>query len=290
MKNKAHIPDNTKYPDDFYLTHALSDSAIEFIEAQNVQDKPFFLYLAHYAPHAPIQAPEDRIQKCMERYKAGFIKLQQQRFERQKQLGVAPKNASLRDQTNSWNKLSEEDKNEWVKTMATYAAMIEIMDDGIGQLINVLKKNGQYENTLIMFLNDYGSSPERKAKRRSAAVLCSALSNTPFHGFKAHVLEGGIASPLIISWPKQLAEHANQIRHGHCHIIDILPTCLEATGINFPNSFKGIKPVHSDGQSLIAAVKGSELEERPFFWEHSHSKAVYHEGWKLPNDKNNWKL
>ena len=73
MKNHDLIDDNTKYPDDFYLTHALSDSAIEFVEAQNDQKKPFFLYLAHYAPHAPIQAPEERIQKCLERYKPGFV-------------------------------------------------------------------------------------------------------------------------------------------------------------------------------------------------------------------------
>jgi arylsulfatase len=93
MKNHQLIDDNTKYPDDFYLTHALSDSAIEFVEAQSNEKKPFFLYLAHYAPHAPIQAPEERIQKCLERYKPGFVQLQQARFDRQKKLGVAPKNA-----------------------------------------------------------------------------------------------------------------------------------------------------------------------------------------------------
>ena len=173
--------------------------------------------------------------------------------------------------------------------MATYAAMIEIMDDGIGQLIDVLKKNGQYENTLIMFLGDNGSTPERKGTK-AVADLCAALSNTPFNGVKAHALEGGIASPLIVSWPKQLAQDAKQIRHGHCHIIDILPTCLEATGINFPDSFKGITPVRPDGVSLMAGVKGEELEKRSFFWEHHKSRAVYHDGWKLVADKNPWKL
>ena len=289
MKNNEHIPDSTKYPDDFYLTHALSDSAIEFVEAQNDQKKPFFLYLAHYAPHAPIQAPENRIQKCIERYKAGFVKLQQERFERQKKLGVAPKNASLRDLSQKWDTLSEKDKNDWFKTMATYAAMIEIIDDGIGELIDVLKKNGQYENTLIMFFSDNGSTPERKGTK-AVADLCAALSNTPFNGVKAHALEGGIASPLIVSWPKQLAEHAKQIRQGHCHIIDILPTCLEATGIKFPDSFKGDTPMRPDGISLMSGVKGKELEKRSFFWEHNKSRAVYHDGWKLVADKNPWKL
>ena len=95
MKNDKLIPDSTKYPDDYYLTHDLSDSAIEFVESSVDQQKPFFLYLAHYAPHAPIQAPKERVQKCIERYKAGFVKLQQERLERQKKLGVAPPNAVL---------------------------------------------------------------------------------------------------------------------------------------------------------------------------------------------------
>ena len=110
------------------------------------------MYLAHYAPHAPIQAPEERIQKCLDRYKPGFVQLQQDRFERQKKLGVAPKNAVLRNQAGSWKKLSAQQKNTWMKTMATYAAMIEIMDDGIGQLIDVLKKTGQYEDLSLIHI------------------------------------------------------------------------------------------------------------------------------------------
>jgi len=176
--------------------------------------------------------------------------------------------------------------------MATYAAMIEIMDDGVGQLIEVLKKNGQYDNTLILVLSDNGSTPERKGRKGkdTAAHLCAALSNTPFSGVKAHALEGGISSPLIVSWPEKLKEHANQIRDGHCHIIDILPTCLEAAGVDFPGSFKGIKPVQPDGINLMAAVKGAELEKRSFFWEHYKSRAVYRDGWKLVADKDPWKL
>jgi len=107
MKNNEHIPNTTKYPEDFYLTHALSDSVIEFVESQNDQSKPFFLYLAHYAPHAPIQAPEDRINKCIDRYKAGFVKLQQERFERQKKQGVAPENAVIIDRSSGKNSVMQ---------------------------------------------------------------------------------------------------------------------------------------------------------------------------------------
>ena len=245
MKNHELINDNTKYSDDFYLTHALSDSAINFVEAQNDLKKPFFLYLAHYAPHAPIQAPEERIQKCLERYKPGFVQLQQARFDLQKKLGVAPKNAVLRNQAGSWKKLSTQQKNTWMKTMATYAAMIEIMDDGIGQLIDVLKKNDQYDNTMIVFLSDNGSTPERK---NVGAHLCASLSNTPFSGVKAQTFEGDIFA-FYLQLAQKLAKYGGQIRHGHCHIIDVLPTCLEATGVSFPNSFNTITP--ETGWSLL---------------------------------------
>ncbi len=291
MKNGAHIDDNTKYPDDFYLTHALSDSAVEFVDAQVGQDRPFYLYLAHYAPHAPIQAPEDRVQKCLERYRAGFELLQRERFARQQELGVVPENAKIAGGMPSWDTLSDAQKEEWAKTMATYAAMIEIMDDGIGELIETLKKNGQYDNTLILVLSDNGSCPGRKGEP-PVSTLLAALSNTPYRSFKCHTFEGGIASPLIISWPDKLREQAGAVRHGPCHIIDILPTCLDAAGVEFPSAFRGGKPVAPDGGSLMDAVVGAELPPRPLFWEHWGSRAVYQDGWKLVADgvSKSWEL
>ena len=163
--------------------------------------------------------------------------------------------------------------------MATYAAMIEVMDDGIGELIETLKKNGQYDNTLILLLSDNGSTPERRG-----SSTYPMLSNTPYRSFKAHALEGGIASPLIVSWPAKLREHAGTIRHGPCHIIDILPTFLDAAGVEFPSAFRGGKPVAPDGGSILDAVTGAELPTRPFFWEHEGSRAVYQDGWKLVAD------
>jgi arylsulfatase A-like enzyme len=110
------------------------------------------------------------------------------------------------------------------------------------------------------------------------------LSNTPYRSFKAHTFEGGIASPLIVSWPAKLREHAGGLRHGLCHIIDILPTCLDAAGVEFPSVFRGRKPVLPDGGNLMDAVKGAELPQRPLFWEHGGSRSVYQDGWKLVAD------
>ena len=278
MANYEHLK-GVEYPDEYYLTDDLSNKAIDFVKPQLEEGRPFFLYLAHYAPHAPIQAPKERIQKCYDRYLAGFEKLQRERFSNQQSLGVIPENASIAAGMPSWDSLNDTEKKEWATLMATYAAMIEIMDDGIGQLIELLKQNGEYENTLILFLSDNGSTPERKGSETYAL-----LSNTPYRSYKAHTFEGGIASPLIVSWPKQLSQHAGKIRHGMCHIIDLLPTLLDAANVEFPSSFHGLQPVAPDGESLMEMVKGAEALARPFYYEHMGSRAVYHEGWKLVAD------
>ena len=261
------------------MTEDLSDSAIEFVQLQIDQDRPFYLYLAHYAPHAPIQASADRVQKCFDRYMEGFETLQRERFARQRELGVIPENATIAAGMPSWDELSGSQKRKWAKMMATYAAMIEVMDDGIGSLIETLKKNGQYDNTLILVFSDNGSTPERKG-----STTYAMLSNTPYRSYKAHTFEGGIASPLIVSWPEKLREHAGSLRHGQCHIIDILPTCLDAAGLEFPSEFRGRKSVLPDGRSIMAAVKGAALPQRPLFWEHGGSRSVYQDGWKLVAD------
>ena len=278
MKNREHLEEGN-YPKDYYLTEDLSDSAIEFVDSQADKDRPFFLYLAHYAPHAPIQAPKARVQKCLQRYLAGFEKLQRGRFSRQQTLGVLPENTTLASGMPAWDKLSDAKKNAWATKMATYAAMIEIMDDGIGGLIEVLKKIGQYDNTLILLLSDNGATPEGKA-----STTFAMLSNTPYRGYKSHTWQGGVSSPLIVSWPKKLGGHAGNVRHGMCHIIDVLPTCLDAADVEFPASFRGSTPEVPNGASLMAAVKGADVLARPLFWEHQGSRAVYQDRWKLIAD------
>jgi len=151
----------------------------------------------------------------------------------------------------------------------------------------VLKEKGEFENTLILVLSDNGSTSEDKG-----GLSFPMLSNTPYRGQKAQTWEGGISSPLIVSWPDRLKAHAGSVRHGRCHIVDILPTCLEATGVEFPSSFRGKKPAAPHGGSLLSAASGAELSERPMLWEHGRRSAVYQDGWKLVSDAPDqaWKL
>ena len=289
MTNREHLPEGKDaYPKDYYLTEDLSKQAIEFVTDRIDEEVPFFLYLAHYAPHKPIQAPVDRVEKCLKRYQAGFQQLQKERFARQQTLGVLPdEQTRLASGMPVWAKSSKQQQAKWAKTMATYAAMIEIMDDGIGELVDLLKEKGEYENTLILFLSDNGSTSEDKGGRSFPM-----LSNTPYRGQKAQTWEGGVSSPLIVSWPDRLKAHAGAVRHGRCHIIDILPTCLEATGVGFPCSFRGKAPAAPHGSSLLSAAGGAELPGRPLFWEHGTRRAVSQDGWKLVSEGRGapWKL
>lgn len=137
----------TEFPDDYYYTTAITDSAVSFIK-QHPTQTPMFMYIAHYAPHLPLQAPQDKIDACRERYKAGYDVLRQQRFERQKALGLITPEMVLPvfqkefpdGKRPAWTELTPQQQEKWITDMATYAAMIEIMDSGIGKVIQTLKR------------------------------------------------------------------------------------------------------------------------------------------------------
>lgn len=157
----------TEFPDDYYYTTAITDSAVSFIK-QHPTQTPMFMYIAHYAPHLPLQAPQDKIDACRERYKAGYDVLRQQRFERQKALGLITPEMVLPvfqkefpdGKRPAWTELTPQQQEKWITDMATYAAMIEIMDSGIGKVIQTLKDKGMYEHTLFLFMSDNGSTSE----------------------------------------------------------------------------------------------------------------------------------
>jgi arylsulfatase len=146
----------TDFPDDYYYTTAISDSAASFVQ-QHPADIPMFLYVAYYAPHLPLQAPADRVEKCKSRYMVGYDVLRQQRFEKQRAMGVVPSdmelpvyNKEFGGKRPAWEDLTEEQRQKWIEDMATYAAMIEIMDDGVGHIVDAFRKKGNLENTVFV--------------------------------------------------------------------------------------------------------------------------------------------
>ena len=272
----------TNYGKDYYYTDAITENALDFIKNHEAE-KPFFLYLAHYAPHRPLQAPRERVDQCLERYKVGYDQLIQKRFERMKSLGLIAPNQKLSSAVPeykgkvrpNWDSLSDKMKESWVKEMATYAAMIEIMDDGIGEIMDEIKDRGQFENTCFIFLSDNGATNEGG----QISQLAADLSNTPFRSYKAKTHMGGISSPLILRGPNKLK--GKGIRSEFTHITDLLPTCLELADVDYPKMFHGAEIAPVDGVSLLSNINNEEKIVRDFFFEHQTSCAIISGDWKL---------
>lgn len=280
VKNKTMID---TFPNNYYYTNAITENAVNFINGHD-NKKPLFLYLAHYAPHQPLQAPQNRIDMCRERYKVGYDVLREKRYQHLKEKGLISSNLPLpiheqeyNNDRPSWESLSSEKKVKWITEIATYAAMIEIVDEGIGEVIEATKQKGIYDNTLFIFLSDNGATREGG----EISQLAADLSNTPYRNYKISNYMGGTSSPLIIHFPKRYSEYNDKIRTDFAHIIDILPTCLDVAGVNYPTNFNKKTIPEYEGVSLVPELHGKKLKQRDLFFQHEQSCAIISGNWKL---------
>lgn len=291
----------------FYSTEAFNAYAVRFIQDQQNADKPFFLYLAHIAPHFPLQAQPEDIARYRGRYKAGFAATRQQRWQRQQQAGLfssSVKSAPPDELLQNWSQLSAAEQDTLDLKMAIYAAQITCMDRGIGAIVQKLKETGQLENTLILFLSDNGGEAQKPYHVPGATgPLGSAtswdsygpswayVSNTPFRKYKKYVHEGGIRTPLIIHYPALMRKPRRETQQIG-HVIDIMPTLLQIANASYPKEYNGrmIKPMA--GTSLLLLLQGKELPGRTLFWEHEGNRGVRDGNWKLVSafPENVWHL
>lgn len=298
-------------PDDLYVTDTFTDRALEFVdEAVTRTKKPFFLYLAHIAPHWPLQAKPADIAKYAGRYAQGWDAVRERRLARQKEMGLVARDAVLspRDpQSKAWSEIPAATRQELAHRMEIYAAQIDCIDQNIGRLVAKLKQLGQFENTLILFLSDNGSSAEGGSggfsrgqagaplgtgrSYASAGLEWANAANTPFRKFKIATHEGGIATPLIAHWPAGIRGR-NEVRHQVGHVIDLMPTVVEVAGATYPKSRDGRTLLPAEGRSLVPALTGnSGGGERALFWEHQGNKAVRVGDWKaVAEGRGSWEL
>jgi len=169
--------------------------------------------------------------------------------------------------------------------MAVYAAMVDRMDQNIGKLIDYLESTGELENTLILFLSDNGGCAENVNWSPGAPVGTASsfvgyeknwanVSNTPYRKYKMQALEGGIITPLIAHWPDGISQEKRLVTDA-IHIIDIMPTCLEIAGINYPEQFKGNPVLPLDGKSFYPFFLNEKYNmNRTLWWEHAGNKAI----------------
>ncbi len=298
-------------PEDFYVTDTFTDRAIGFVdEAVTRTKKPFFLYLAHIAPHWPLQAKPADIAKYAGRYALGWDAVREKRFARQKEMGLVARDAVLspRDpQAKAWSEMPEAARQELAHRMEIFAAQVDCIDQNVGRLVAKLKQLGQFENTLILFLSDNGCSAEggpggfsrgqagaplgTGRSYASAGLEWANASNTPHRKFKIATHEGGIATPLIAHWPAGISGR-NEVRHQVGHVIDLMPTLVEVSGGTYPKTKDGRALLPPEGRSLVSALIGPRAPEaRTLFWEHQGNKAVRQGNWKaVATGRGPWEL
>jgi arylsulfatase len=294
----------TEFPSDFYATDAYTDYAVRYIEEhaeQPPEPGPFFLYVAYTAPHSPLQAPPEEIAKYRGRYKVGWDELAGRRRARQSELGLWPDglpNTADDPRVPAWADAANQEQLDL--KMAVYAAQVDRMDQGIGRIVATLRRTGMLGNTLILFLSDNGAdgSPEgavgpEPGPKGSSHIYgrpWARLSNTPLAGYKRQMDEGGISTPLIAAWPGVI--EPGRITAAPGHVIDLMPTCLEAAGTEYPREFGGEKLLPVEGKSLVSVFKtGSRAPHELLAWEHDGCRAVRKGDWKLAADRGGpWRL
>lgn len=302
-------PPNTLHPEQqWYTTNVFTDYALKFLKEASQKESPFLLYLAYNSPHWPLEAPEKDIRKYRGKYKQGWENVRKKRFQRMKKMGISKQNWTLSpSEAPDWESISENDRKNLDFRRAIYAAQIDNMDQNIGRVIKQLKKQGDYKDTLILFLSDNGCSAEpenkhfgysfeknrienfnqwRKMSGRSSSqgLAWANASDTPFRKYKKWTHEGGIATPLIAHWPAGIS-NPGTLNHTPGHIIDIMATCMDLSGAKYPRRFSGNNIHPREGVSLAPAFQGKTIHgSSPLFWEHEGNWAIRDGKWKLVCD------
>lgn len=305
--------DNTRLqaPDaPYYTTDAFTDYAISFIDGQKDND-PFFLYLAYNAPHWPLQAKNEDIEKFYSLYREkGWDGIREARRYKMVELGIIDGSVGSAEWENrKWEELTEKEKDNTAYRMAVYAAQVHALDYNVGKLVEYLRKSDKLDNTLIFFLSDNGACAEphnelgggKQKDINNPAVsghpsygrAWAQVSNTPFRKYKQRAYEGGISTPLIISWKSGLSGLSGTWCDTPAYLPDFMPTILNAAGAKYPKEFNGNRIHPMTGKDFMPAVKGKKKQIHDYmFWEHQGNRAVRWKDWKAvwDQDGKTWEL
>lgn len=302
----------------YHLSADLSDNAIDYINMhiRNTPDKPFFLYLAYGAMHAPHHAPKEYIDKYKGKFDEGWDVLREVWFQNQKKLGVIPQDAELtprNELVSAWDSLSDDQKKVYARYMEAFAGFLDYTDEQIGRVIDYLEEIRELDNTIVVFLSDNGASAEGGQDGhfntcKSFDIFSPSddlevslehledigseyafnhyplgwanLGNVPFPWYKTWAYSGGVKDPLIIRYPKAIKD-AGTIRSQYEHVIDITPTILDLLEIEKPAHIKGVIQKEMHGKSFAKALSDPDAEGRYVqYYEMMGNRAIYKDGWK----------
>ena len=239
-------------PDDFYSTHYYTDRMLDYIDANLGDGRPFFAFLSYTAPHYPLQAPRDRIEPYNGWYEEGYQATRSARIERLRELGLFSAGFEpYRDENlTDWASLTDAERANEARRMQIYAAMVDIMDEEIGRVLDYLHEQGIADDTVVLFMSDNGADATatgagyNEADDNSLGNLGNAtsyvtvganwarVSSTPLRLYKTFTSEGGTRVPAILRWPGRVA--AGRIDRNFFQIADLMPTLLELAGVKHP--------------------------------------------------------
>ena len=301
----------------YHLSEDLADKAIGFIAdlKQIAPDKPFFLYFAPGANHAPHHVPKEWADRYKGKFDDGWDAYRDKVFARQKELGIMPQNAALSrhdPDVQDWSKLTTDERKLYARMMEVFAGFFEFTDHHIGRLIDFLEKLGELDNTLIMVISDNGASSEGgptgsvnenkffnnvpdDLKQNLAALDelggpkyfnhyawgWTFAGNTPFRRWKRETYRGGVSDPFIVHWPKGI-KAKGEIRHQYAHAIDMVPSTLEALGVEAPTIIRGVTQSPIEGISFANSFNDASAESlhKTQYFEMFAHRSIYHDGWR----------
>ncbi len=314
--------DAPRTPDEgYHLTEDLADTAIRMIQDQQQATplKPFFLYFAPGATHAPHQAPRTWIERYRGRFDDGWEAWRARAFARQVGMGIVPAGTTLTERPPwipDWMALPADQRRLFARGMEAFAGFLSHTDAQIGRVLTFLEALGVLDDTLVLVLSDNGASAEggpigsfneHRFVHDRLDDLADTLArvddlggfraynhyawgwawagNAPLRLWKRYTWLGGVRTPLIARWPRRLAA-AGEIRSHFCHAVDVMPTILEAAGIELPEQLDGVTQQPLDGASLLPVLAdgSAPAPRRTQYFEMLGSRAIYQDGWKATTD------
>lgn len=315
---KRHFAiDSTEFMPDketFFMTEDITKNAVKFLQKAESKDQPFFLYLAYTAPHWPLHARQEDIAKYKGKYMKGWDVLRKERYERMLEMGIIDKSWPLSDRDPkimAWDDLSDEQKERSDLLMSIYAAQVDELDQGVGEVLAQLEAMNQSDNTLIFFLSDNGACEEQEVlgtdfwgnfwdgdalpgsgeSYHSYGGAWANLSDTPFRLYKKRAHEGGISTPFIVKWPNKISAPGS-INNQPGHIIDVMATIVDVTNVDYPETYKNNSIQPMAGKSILPLLEGeAQIDSDEFYWEHIGNRAARKGDWKLvAMDGKDWEL
>ena len=313
-----HQVEPPKTPEEgYHLTVDLTDKAIEFIAdlKQVAPDKPFFLYFATGANHAPHQVPKEWADRYKGKFDDGWDAYREKVFARQKELGIIAENAALSrhdPDVQQWDELSDDERRLYARMMEVFAGFFEHTDHQIGRLLDFLANLGELDNTLIMLVSDNGASAEggphgsvneNKFFNNVLDDLQQNLDalddlggpeyfnhypwgwtfagNTPFRRWKRETYRGGVADGFIVHWPAGI-NAKGELRHQYAHVVDMVPTVLEVLDIEAPSELRGVAQSPLEGVSLAHTFNDADAPTKHHtqYFEMFAHRSLYHDGWR----------